>query len=518
MIFWAFCSVIKGIGKKAKRMMKKKSKLLGAVFSMTGFVVFSKLIGFVKQMVTAAYFGTSIETDLLSLSQGLISNIEYVLAQTLLTSFTAVYIYIRKKDENEANIFTENVHNIIVLLSACVIVLLLICAPILAKIIAPSYTSELHDKLSTLLRIHAPVFLLFSLCALYRAMLNANEKFALGEFTSILQNIIIIGFVVLLGNRIGPNSLIWSTYAYSLINIVYLVCVTQNERRETFKPTKMRDDPNVKEFLKMSAPLFFGYAVVYINQLVDKILVSGLDTGSVTALSYASVLSNLVCTLMTTLSTILFTYITKELAEGNVEKANILCNRTVFLVSCVIIPITIVVFISAKEIVEIVFKRGQFDANSVSIASHALQGYAIMFLPYSVRGLYNQLQYAYKNSKKPMFNNTIAIIVNVVLSIILCQIFGVFGVALATSLASFTNMFLNILSAKRICKDLNYGYFRNKVIPISLATIMCIVFTALVYKHIDMSSSLLKFTLISVIAIVSFSPCAVPLIIKEIKR
>ena len=48
----------------------KKNHIISTVFSVTGLLIVSKLLGFVKQMVTASAFGATLETDLINLSQG----------------------------------------------------------------------------------------------------------------------------------------------------------------------------------------------------------------------------------------------------------------------------------------------------------------------------------------------------------------------------------------------------------------------------------------------------------------
>lgn len=67
-------------------------------------------------------------------------------------------------------------------------------------------------------------------------------------------------------------------------------------------------NPALRNLLHMVGPLLFGYCMVYVNQQVDKILVSGLGNGVITALTYGStlflwcpplfVLSALFCSLM----------------------------------------------------------------------------------------------------------------------------------------------------------------------------------------------------------------------------
>lgn len=80
----------------------KQNKFFRTFSSVTGVILLGKLMGFVKQMVTAGTFGATIETDLINLAEGFIGNIQYVLVQVLLTAFTATYIHIWEQDAFES--------------------------------------------------------------------------------------------------------------------------------------------------------------------------------------------------------------------------------------------------------------------------------------------------------------------------------------------------------------------------------------------------------------------------------
>lgn len=71
----------------------KKNHIVSTIFSITGLLLVSKLLGFVKQMVTASAFGATLETDLINLSQGLIGNFQYLLVQSVLSALIAVYLH-----------------------------------------------------------------------------------------------------------------------------------------------------------------------------------------------------------------------------------------------------------------------------------------------------------------------------------------------------------------------------------------------------------------------------------------
>lgn len=82
-------------------------------------------------------------------------------------------------------------------------------------------------------------------------------------------------------------------------------------------------------------------------------------------------------------------------------------------------------------------------------------GYSLSFIPLALREVYSRVQYGYQDSKHPAVNSVIGIACNVTLSILLCRKFGVFGVTLASSVATLVIGMLNVQSARRTASFLS---------------------------------------------------------------
>lgn len=427
-------------------MSLKKSKLFQSVFSVSGVLLLSKLMGFAKQMVTAGTFGATMETDLISLSQTFIGNIQYVLVQTLLTAFVAVYIHLRERDEGEAQGFAVAAGKAFTLLAALIAAVVILFAPAIARIIAPSYSAEVSARLANYLRLFAPALLLFVWIAVFHALLDANQRFVPGQLEGMNQSLILLAMIWLLEPRLGVHTLIAAFFVYTVWNALFLGGMSRRYWRNY--PGNPFHSPAVRELLRMVGPLLLGYAMVYINEQVDKILSSGLAVGTVTAMGYAAVLSNLVSTFEGAFCSILFTYITKHISRGDDRSAAALTRNSALLLGIAFLPISILTVSYAEEIVTIAFGRGAFGADSVAIAAAALRGYGLMFVPLVLRELFSRLQYGYQNTKTPMVNSSIGIAANIVLSIALCPVLGVFGITAASSVSVLICGVLNVITAR----------------------------------------------------------------------
>lgn len=496
--------------------MNQKNRVFKTLFSVTSLIIVGKLLGFVKQMAVASAFGTTIETDLISLSQGLIGNIQYVLVQTLLTSFISVYLHTRGRDETLENRFAADVLKVFLTIAAALMGIVLLLAPVLAKIIAPSYSGDLQTRLAGYLRLFSPSLLLFVGIAVFQALLDANKHFVPGQMEGINQSILMLLLIAVAGKALGVQTLVVGYFVYTVWNTVFLgIC---SRRFWSIKKGNPFRNPAVRQLLRMIAPLLLGYSMIYINQQVDKILVSGLEEGTVTALGYAAVLSNLVSTFIVTFGSILFSYLTSTIAKGDHGAAANMATRTASLLATVFLPISIITIFCARDIVTVAFGRGAFGEESIRVTALALAGYAVAFAPHVFQEVFARLQYGYQDSRRPMINSTISIVVNIVLSIILCRFWGVLGVTFASSVSTCVCGLLNTLTARRHNEFLRYRPFLRLIPWLAVGAVVCVLVTRWGMGTWQDSSALVRFVLVTLCAGGAYVVVVSPMLWRLIRR
>ena len=488
----------------------KRNHIVSTFFSVTGLLIVSKLLGFVKQMVTASAFGATLETDLINLSQGLIGNIQYLLVQSVLSALIAVYLHTAQQGEDASRRFAFDVWKALTVFTAMVVLFVELCAPWLARLIAPSYPAEQIVQLSRYLRLFAPVLLLLTWIAVFNGLLHANKHFIPGEMISVHQSIFLIVMVAALARTLGVQVLVLSFFSYNLWNAGYTAILSR--RYWTVSRGNPFRNPAVRELLRMMGPLLLGYSLVYINQMVDKMLVSGLEAGAVTALNYAAVLSNLVGTFIITFSSVLFTYVTARIASDDQTGAAELTDHAAVVLLSVFLPVCLLTIFYAEEVVSIVYARGAFDAESVRICAQALRGYALMFPPLVFREVYSRFLYGHRDSKRPMVNSSIAVVCNIVLSIALCPRFGVFGVTVATSISVALCGVLNLHSARRAHPELHSAALLRALPWLLAGCAACGVTAQYCAARLAGQSALIRFVLAALAGFAAYAAAASPLL------
>jgi putative peptidoglycan lipid II flippase len=183
-----------------------------------------------------------------------------------------------------------------------------------------------------------------------------------------------------------------------------------------------------------------------------------------------------------------------------------------------LLPITVVVVISAEDIVSIAFGRGAFNAEGVHASALALGGYGFMFIPSVLREVFSRFLYSYQNTRTPSINSAIGIAVNIALSVLLYRPFGVFGVTLAASIAELVCGSLNMIAAWKHNSYLRYGTMLKKL-PFLLAGGVAAVYIAKwAVGYWSESDAFVRFAKTTLLTFAGYFVIELPLLLQLLKE
>ncbi len=169
----------------------------------------------------------------------------------------------------------------------------------------------------------------------------------------------------------------------------------------------------------------------------------------------------------------------------NADKKDDFVNTIVKSSNCIlllVLPITVGAIVLAEPIVRILFQRGAFDAESTNMTYNALRLYSIGLAAMGIREVITRVFYSLSDTKTPMINASIALIMNIIMNLILIKPFGYRGLAISTSIASIITVMLLFRSLKK-----RTGYFGgDKIIKVGIKSLVSSVImgvcTVFVYK------------------------------------
>ena len=132
----------------------------------------------------------------------------------------------------------------------------------------------------------------------------------------------------------------------------------------------------------------------------------------------------------------------------------------------ILIPLTIGITIFSKDIISVIYERGEFTAESTLITSSILTFFSVGIIGSGIVEVMNKAFYAKQDTKSPLIAGIIMIIINVILCVTLSKFLDVKGLALATSITAIVNaitlMYMANKNVKIITKEL--GTFIAKVV------------------------------------------------------
>lgn len=445
----------------------KKAALLVMIIT-----VISKIVGFVREIVLSYVFGASAITDAYLISQTIPLTIFSFISTGIATGFIPIYSKIQQNDgKHYADKFTSNLSNSLLLLATIIVAFVLAFTQPVVKMFASGFSGETLELAVSFTRI--TVFGVYFTAVLYifSGYLRVYEHYLAPALIGFPMNLIVICSLF-----IGAKTNVFVIAFGSLLAIAsQLVVLIPFLRRTSYQHQIVVNvkDKYLKEMFLIALPVIIGTSVNEINVLVDRTLASRIAVGGISALNYARRLNGFVQGIVVvSLTSVMFPIISKMAAAENIKGLKQTVNEAMASMSLLIIPATIGAMVFAEEIVALLFGRGAFTAEAITMTGNALFYYSIGMIAFGLRDVLSRAFYALQDSKTPMINATIGVVLNIALNIILSRYMGIGGLALATSISAIVAVVLLFTSLRRKIGGLGLSNLVKSFTKIGLASVI----------------------------------------------
>ncbi len=211
-------------------------------------------------------------------------------------------------------------------------------------------------------------------------------------------------------------------------------------------------------------------------------LASGLQTGSVSALTYGNEIINAIVMLtVSILVTIIYPRLNQAFAQGDRESIGTLTERGINVLALLAVPLSLGAMVYARPVIRIVFEHGAFDAEDTAMTSAAFFCYAIGLTFLAVNQLITKVFYSLHDTKTAVYCSVAAVGCNILLNLALVGPLAHAGLALATSIAQMVNAFLLYYTFKRKYPDIRLLRSKGKLLRIVLFSAASVAFSYLCY-------------------------------------
>lgn len=473
------------------------------------FLLASKVLGFLRDVLIASKFGSGLDTDAyfvastacnfiigvicIALSTTLVPIISGMQESTSIkeTQKRSTYILhnidfrflnilgnknkiiynssIASNFFNNTNRYMNNILNITILFALFITIITWISAPLLIKIFAKGFQGKQFTLSVSLTRIGVPMIIFMACNSVFSGFLQGNEKFNTTAAIGIPYNMVFIIFLMFFSKPFGIKGLMVASIFAVIIQFILQLYASYKIKYSYKMKIGFKDKDLINTF-HLILPLILGSMAEKINTIIDKTLASELTQGSISALNYSNTLNSLIVNIFVIgITTVIYPILSKEFVNEHVESAKIILKKSINVILIIIIPTTIGIVVLSVPIVELLYERGAFDSDATRMTSLALVFYSFGLIGISFRNILNKTFYSFKDTKTPMKNSVLTVGINIILNLILVRPMSHIGLALATSIAEIFGATLLITSLRKKIGSFSIKYYTTYLIKLGIS-------------------------------------------------
>ena len=450
----------------------------------------SRVLGFVRDMLIAQVFGADVATDAFFVAFKVPNFLRRLFAEGAFAHafVPAIADYKEQGSKVALKLFFDKTAGTLALILLLMTVIGVLIAPLLILLLAPgfSWVGTQHELAVLMLKITFPYLFFIGLVAFAGSILNAHGKFVIPALTPVFLNICMIAAAIWLAPLMSEPiiALAWGVFAAGVVQLLFQIpALLSLGLMPTFKVGF--DDPRVKKIIALMLPAIFSVSVTQINLLLDTLIASFLQVGSVSWLYYSD---RLVEFPLGILGLALGTVMLPKLAKSHATEDSVAFSssldwglRLVFLIG---MPATIGLLVLAEPMLSTLFQYNEFSVTDVHYAGMSLRAYSIGLLGYILIKVLVPGFTARQDMKTPVRYGLYAMIVSLFLNVLLVFPLAHAGLALATSLGAFLNAALLL---KKLLQEKIYRPVKGWRIFLLRVFVAGAVMSGTLYYQVDAS-------------------------------
>lgn len=444
-------------------MRHKLLKNTAIVGSMT---LVSRVLGLVRDMVLARWFGANANMDAFFVAFKIPNFLRRLFAEGAFSQAFVPIIseYREQRDHASVQQLVNKVGGTLLGVLSVLCVIGVLASPVLVTIFAPGflYRDPAQFELAALmLRLTFPYLLFISLVAFAAGILNTYGRFAAASFVSVWLNVVLIGAAILVSPHLAQPEMALAAGVFVAGVVQVLFLVPSLKRIGLFpRPSWGWQDTGVRRIMKLMLPGILGSSVAQINLLFDTLIASFLVAGSVSWLYYSDRLVEFPLGVFAiALSTVILPSLSRSHANESTDEFSRTVDWALRMVLLIGIPSAVGLFLLARPMLVTLFNYGDFGATDVDMAGLSLMAYAVGLPGFMLVKVLAPAFYSRKDTVTPVRIAIAALLTNIVLNLlfvvpmVLLDIPGPHaGLALATSLAAWVNagLLFHMLKKKQV--------------------------------------------------------------------
>jgi putative peptidoglycan lipid II flippase len=420
--------------------------VLKGILTVGGWTLGSRLLGFARDMLIAALLGAGPVADAFFVANRLPNLFRRLFGEG---AFSAAFVpafsgMLAAEGRAAAQGFASQAASVLAFWLVGLTVLAEIFMPTVVSGIAPGFADDpaKFELAVTLCRITFPYMPVICLAALVSGVLNGLDRFAAAAAAPMLYNIVSIGFMLGLAHVLptAGHALAIGVSVSGVVQLALLVWAAQRAGIRLSLPRPRLTAP-MRLLLRRMGPGLIGAGVTQLNLAVDVIIGSLLPAGTVSVLYYADRVNQLPLGVIgVAVGTALLPTLSRQALAGQAAAAVTSLNRALEYALLLTLPAAIALLVIGGPVIEVLFRRGAFDAAHVALTGQALAAYAVGLPAFVLVKVLVPGFFARGDTAMPVKIGMAMVALNLVLNLVFMGPLQHMGPPLASSLAAWVNV------------------------------------------------------------------------------
>lgn len=421
----------------------------------TSITVIIKLFAAVKEIAVAYRFGVGDDLDAYLIAYLYVTFVILIISVSFASAIIPTYVDAKKKGHVSASALFRSITSWCFLFTLLAAFILFIIKPIILPLLGMGFDELKLAKTNTMVNILLPILIMWGMSTVWGSVLNAHKKFVVVALTPAIISISLILSIIWGTEKYGINAMAAGTLVGHFIELMVIMYYLRKEGLPLGFHFD-RHSESIRKIVHQCLPLSISTLMSTGMGIVDQAMAGMLKSGSVSALNYGYRLVGILISLSASLWVVALPHFSALACEGNYYKLKGSLYRYCRFALLVSIPTVILLVIVSTQIVEIFFERGAFMSNDTILVSH-IQRFYLLQLPFFITGVIIMRFLSSINMNKVlMWGGVSGFFLNIILNSFFIQFLGVAGIALSTSVVSFTIFIFLLFVLKKLFLKENY--------------------------------------------------------------
>jgi putative peptidoglycan lipid II flippase len=295
------------------------------------------------------------------------------------------------------------------------------------------FKGETLDSTARLTYMILPGLIFLGLSGVLSATLNSFHKFTMPTLAPAVSSVVILVAVLTAREKNGIYVVGLATALGFILQCAILIPQVA-ALGIRFRPTLKLRHPIIPRLIHLALPLALYLIVSNGALFIERNLASRISAGAVTTLNYALRLFLVPANfLVSPLATVAYPGFTREALREGYGELRPQATKALRLVVFLFLPTTLWMVINALPLTRVLYEHGRFSVSDSLMTANVLGMYALGILPNALSVIVLRCLYAIRETRVPLWVESVALAVYAVCAVVLSRLFGVQGLAFSRS-------------------------------------------------------------------------------------